>query len=314
MIPDFVIALPAWGRSYVDLCTRFTIPALKAALARASRIRERNVRFIVHTDDPDRMAEALFEFEVHFYRVPPHPKPFHAFSIAHREAIQATPLGAVLMMMNADIVPSVESIEFAERRFAEGKKAIVSVAMRCDATSAAIPIGRPARDLLEFFWRNRHPIAEDSIWGTGRTMLPTNLFFVGDGSVVLHCFHLYPVLLIKDRALGFSVTIDDDLLRAYQPHEWTIAANREVAFLELSPPAKQFNRGPVLTVPNFMALGRSFTPFHVDLFRTPIRILGESDVPIAREVVAQISAGCLDLYRRRGRTIGFRPWQPRPPR
>ena len=298
---SLVIALPVWGRAYVDLCVRYVIPALRIAIDRGARVFRRDVRFIVHTDEPQRIAEALVEFEAHFYAVPVFPNPYHAFAQCHRDAIAAAPLGSVLMMLNADIVVSAEAIEVAERAFLAGAKALVAVAMRCRSDVGGVPVGAGGRAMLEWFWKNRHPIATDCLWGTGRTMLPTNLFFERGDNVVLHCFHLYPVLLIKDRELAFGVTIDDDLLRSYQDSEVAFVTDRECAFLELSSPSKGFRSGAPLSVAGILALGRSFSPRHVSLFRRQVRIIGEEPIEGVDGIVGEIASGCLALWHHRER-------------
>lgn len=292
------ISLPAWGSEYVDLCTRYVVPALARAIERGARVNPREVRLIVHTDEAERFAKPLRDFEAHFYPVPQGENRYRSLSECHRQAIALAPYGSALMLLNADIVPSIEAVEFAERAFLTGKKAIVSVAMRARADAAGVPIGASATALLEWFWRNRHPIATDCIWGTGRTNLPTNLFFERDGNVVLHCFHIYPLIMVKDRELVFRQTIDDDLLAGFREHECAFATNRECAFLELSLPSKGCGSGELLSLQKMISHGRYFQQRHVDIFRRQFRIAGDGPVPDAAATVAQIAAA---LFSRRGR-------------
>jgi hypothetical protein len=298
MSAPLVISLPAWGADFVDLATRYVAPAAKLAIERGARVNRRDVLFIVHTDAPERFAEPLRDFEAHFYALPRLANRYQILSECHRQVMAAAPHGAAIMLLNADIVSSIEAIEFAEHCFAAGRKAVVTVAMRARSDALDVPIGAGARDMLEWFWRNRHPIATDCLWGTGRTNLPTNLFFESGGNVVLHCFHSYPIVLIKDRALSFRQTIDDDLLAVFRENECAFATERECAFLELSSPTKEFGSGDPLSVQKMMTHGRYFQQRHVDLFRRQIRITGDEDVPGSAALVAQIAAG---LASRRGR-------------
>lgn len=296
---DLVISIPTWGDAYRELTLRHTIPSVLAAIERGRRTRGRRVSFIVHTDRPQDFARPLRDFDALFCRVPRYGNQYHGLSDCHREAIHATPPGAALMLLNADIVASQESIEFAEQQFAGGRRAIVSVAMRCRSDARDVPIGLSASPALEWFWRNRHPIATDCLWGTGATTLPTNLFFEDGPNVVLHCFHLYPIVFVKDRSLAFGVTIDDDLLKNFHFSECAFATDRQCAFLELSQANKEFKSGAPLSVAGILAMGRSFSPRHIELFRRQIRIKGADPVPFAEPIVSDIATGYLSLWNRR---------------
>lgn len=277
MVADLVIALPAWGSHYVETAIRYTIPAAKAAIARRAPGRKPPL-FIVHTDSPRYFAEPLREFETWFFDVPPGSS-FAALTYAHADALDNAPSGATVALLNSDIVVSVEAFAFAEAIFDHGFRVLASVGVRSLVGVEPPPIGATGRHLLEWCWRNRHPITEDSVWGRGKTHLPTCLFYETAGNVVLHCFHLCPVLLRKDRALSWRGTIDDQLIGCYPPNEVFVPLDREVGFAELSPSWKVFHSGARLTHDAVSAFWkRRFRFEHLRNFKHAIRVAGDGSV------------------------------------
>lgn len=273
------ITIPAWGAHYVDTAIRYTIPGVVFALEHARY--QGPVRFICHTDAPDRLKRALAGYECETRRVPLVAKSNGCLALAeaHREVLREAPAGTAIALLNADIVMSRETFTFASFVFDRGQKVIASVGVRSLVGRELPPIGADARALLEWVWRNPHSITQECVWGRGRTHLPTNLFFEANGNVVLHCFHLCPVLLVKDRDLAFKGTIDDDLLANYANAEIYVPLQRECAFAELSPASKKFGLVGPLTVDFVATFGmRRFTKPHCRMFKHAIRILGDGPV------------------------------------
>lgn len=295
MTRSLTIAIPAWGAHYVDTAIRYTIPAVVSALDHVSY--GGPVQFVCHTDAPERFMQALPGFDVETRPVPPSaiPNGFNGLTDAHREVLRDAPVGGAIALLNADIVVSREVFGFAnDVVFDRGQKVIASVGVRSLIQREPPPVGADARTLLAWSWRNRHPITEDCVWGRGKTHLPTNLFFDDrKGNVILRCFHLCPVLLVKDRDLSFQGTIDDDLLANFTEDEIYVPLARECAFAELSPVTKKFRQAGRLSVDFIVAFGkRRFSAAHCRMFEHPIRILGDDpvDQAPALEISRQLAA------------------------
>jgi hypothetical protein len=278
-VRDIWIAVPAWGAHYVETAVRFTVPAAFAALSEAG-VRG---RFIVHTDAARPFLDVFsgrgHELDIHAMPREAVPNGFHGLTVAHRQVLKAAPTGSIVALLNADIVVSREVFCFAGAVFDSGKRVVASVGHRSLIADEEPPIGASARELLDWCWRNRHPVAEDCVWGRGRTHLPTVLYFEEGGSVVMHGFHLCPVLLLKEREHNFQGTIDDDLLAAYGEDEICVPAEREIAFAELSPREKFFRSAQPLSVPVVTAFGvKRIQPAHLRSFRHAIRVTGDGPV------------------------------------
>lgn len=264
------VVIPAWGPHYVDMATRYTIPAVLAAL------NGRQARFIVYTDGRKRIEPLLHDAEYH----PPPDAGFPGLKLAHSGAIQLAPNGATVLLLNSDIVISREAFDVAERVFHGSARVIASLGVRSLIAQEQPPIGGSAAEVFDWAWRNKHPITKDCIWGTGKTSIPTTIFFEERGSVSVRCFHLHPFFVLKDRTLKFNGTIDDDLMCRYGQHEIYVARDLEIGFAELSPISKMFaSRAPIMieNVTDF-ARRRKFVPQHVNNFSHTIRIVGDGPV------------------------------------
>lgn len=286
----WVIGLPAWGEWHIGICLRYAVPSLQAALAQGDA--GRDVQFIVHTDQPDRMTAALDELgEVECYPVPG--EGFPAFAQSHREVIALTPDGSNLLLHNADVIVSRETFAFAERVFAEGFRAVASVAHRC-APGNGPPIGACAAEVAAWHCANRHPIAVDCMWDTGKTRMPTNLFFERKWTTVLHCFHLGPTIVRKDaaREWSFANSVDYDLLDRFAQSEIYVVTDLEYATIEISPLTKMFATGRAMNVQTVADFGaRRFTKRHLWLGRHQILVRGDRaavDSTPAHEIIAEI--------------------------
>jgi len=293
------ISIPAWGKTYVDIATRFTIPAVFASLA-AGGMRE-PANFIIHTDDQDRFKTALCGHNL-IFRALAEPRPTQAqnwpvFKAAHRDAMAITPKGAILTLLNSDIVVSRETFGFVSDVFESDKIRVIASSGGIRATlcdTSAPPIGASAVDLNAWIWANKHSIIQECIWGKGRSGLPTVLFFEhDDGGVSMHYFHLVPMFMIKDdRSLSFKGTIDDDLLGCYGDDECFFVSDKQMAFAELSPASKVHSVGQLLTVDVMMNFWKDrFLPCHLRNFRHRISVLGnpQNTHPAADEIIMKLS-------------------------
>jgi hypothetical protein len=217
-----------------------------------------------------------------------------AFMQAHRDAINLTPQGAICCLFNADIVPSVETFGVIGAALESGeRKVAISVGIRTLLDGNECPIGADAETLSRWIWAHRHQITDDCIWGTGTTRHPTILFFNHpNGSVSMHCFHLTPMFILKDRPLMFKGTIDDDLLGHYRDKDLMFLSDRACCFAELSYAWKGHARGVPLSVEGVTDFGRrKFRPAHVRNFRHRFRVLGNPSAnhPAADQIIAALS-------------------------
>lgn len=285
-VPMF-IACPAWGEYYVDLACRFTIPSVLASLGQTFD----DVTFLIHTDDETSFRRAIGEHKIKFMplaRMEPPPDKgkmprlpdnyWVAFKQAHKDAINATPHGGVVTLLNSDIVVSRECFAYVKAHLAADKKVIASVGIRTQIEdNEGPPIGASAHELFTWIWGHRHHITEECIWDHGRSQHPTILFFDdGDGNVAMYCFHLTPMFIKKDRALQFKGTIDDDLLMLYREDEVNYISGGEVAFAELSPNWKTHPFGRPLTVEHVLEFWskRAMRPHYLRNFKQRMRVLG----------------------------------------
>lgn len=238
----WLISLPTWGERCLETSITATIPSVRAAIDALGRPGH-EFGWLVHTDDAGAIGEALEGFDVEFRNVPRGKHNFESFIAAHKEAVAEAPVGGNLVLLNGDLVLSIETFACAQEVFDEGFCALATVGLRT-LPQGNPPIGADARTLSEWSWANRHPIAEESIWGSGRSRLLTVLFFVEGGNVVEFAWHLCPLVIRRDRRnLTFRSTIDDDLLIRFAEHEIFVVQNLECAVAEISPHDKQFGKG-----------------------------------------------------------------------
>ncbi len=284
---DWLIATPAWGERCVGLFVDKVLPAIKAAGARSGG----TLRFMIHTDDPKRIKQALEPFD---HRVIPLPKgdntPHVLLGECHRGAIAEAKQGECIAFINADMVPSVEVFEAAEKRFAEGKRMIIMAATR--TLGGDPPIGAKSADLLRWTMDNRHPMITECFWGTGRSNVPWAIYFQRGDDIVLHGFHLHPFAVLKDREIRFQrKTIDADLPDNFEQHEIHLVTSAdEAAFAELSPPASFLKLRDEITVESIAAWAKgSATARHRWFWGHRIAICGDGqeigDRQICKEVL-----------------------------
>lgn len=238
---QWVIVLPAWGEWYVSLCERYTIPALRAAIA----IMPAGQTFVFHvyTDAPERLEPLLSDLgAVEVRPVPYANRPFESFAETHRRTLQDVPRDACVVLLNADLVVSIEFLLFAMQAMAAGYKAVTTVGTRT-LPRGDVPVGANARALAQWAWRNRHPIVDDSIWGEGRSFFPSCLFFRNGENVAQHAFYQTPFVIRNDgRDLNFQRSTDDNLLDVFAEHEIFLVQDNEVSLAEVSPPDKTLGR------------------------------------------------------------------------
>lgn len=302
---ELFISIPAWGKLYVGLAVKHTIPAAVASLRAAGR----TATFLIHTDDREAFAGKLGGHSAKFFLVPgepggdreifvdPLPKThWVAFMAAHREAISLTPPDAILALFNSDMVVSIETFGFVDRVLGSAgrtaKRVISILGVRTLIDGNDPPIGVNARTLNAYIWAHRHKITDDNIVGRGSSMHPTQLFFEHGHEVTMHGFHHTPMFIIKDGALMFRGTIDDDLIGKYPDDSIYFVRDCEMSFAELSFGRKRDVSGELLTVDNAVKYwaARGLSPGHARNFRQRMTILGdpEKNHPYADQIMARL--------------------------
>ena len=293
MSRQLVIAVPCWGEWYRRL---FYGPVLRSHRAALQCLADEfqntvKVRYVVQTDEPVMCAARLGDMELTIIPAPAAAKqrnPMRAMTGTHEHAIRSAAMGDRVVLLNADMLVSVDAFAAVERQFRQGKKAVVA-----SGTRTAMPFWHPrpkaARDLHAWSMRNAHPITRSCYWGTGKCHLPWGVYFRENGSTVLRAFHLHPLAVFKDRELKFSGTIDMDLIDNYQHEEVHLVTDAdELALAEVSSPSKKLGDNPwPIDVGQILAWAvRGARPMHWWNFRHRIVIEGDANSVACDKVVA----------------------------
>lgn len=286
---NWLISVPVWGPKYVKTFVEEAVPALRAALAGFPEPH----RFLIHTNDPTRINAALAGFDVDIQPVSQKPT-YIALQEGHADAVARAKIGEAVVLLNADLVVSRNMFTSCAAHLDAGDLAIVLVGIRTDPKGNEVPKGAPARELLEWAWEYRHRIIQDLEWGTGASMLPTNLFFVKGHNVVVRGFHLHPIAILKTKDIPFKSTIDGDLLDHFARERIHVVVDPDdMSMLEISEPTRRFPVGRMLNPAAVAASMRSrASPLHKWLFthRIVIRGTGEGcgDDAISHAVLARL--------------------------
>jgi hypothetical protein len=289
---DWLVATPAWGERCVYLFINKVLPAIKAAAARSSG----KVRFLIHTDAPKQIKNVLAP-PLENHRVIPLPKgerTTHAMlGETHRAAIAHARQGECIAFINADMIPSIEVFEAAERRFAEGKRMIIMAATR--TLGGEPPIGANSADLLRWTMTNQHPIIRECFWGSGRSTVPWAIYFKRGDDIVLHGFHLHPFAVMKGiQDLSFvGKTIDRDLANNFKKHEIHLVTDAdEASFAELSPAAPLLKLDTMIDVELASRWAKkNANSYHRWFFRQRIAICGDGNDIGDGEICEEILQG-----------------------
>ncbi len=274
MTRTWMISIPVWGRPYVNTFITHALPSLRIAL---KQLRE-PYKLVIHTDDPHRIKSAIREIKCELYPVARQPT-YVALQMSHADAVARAKIGEVVVLLNADLVVSRNMFTSCAAHFDAGNKAIVLVGIRTDINGHYPPVGATSRKLLEWAWTNRHTIIKDLEWGSGTSLLPTNLFFTNNNAteVVMRGFHLHPVAIYKERDIPFKSTIDGDLLDHFKrEHIHVVVDPDDMSMLEISPSDKRFPiSGRKLSPSGVVASMRTrASPLHQWLFQHRIVVKG----------------------------------------
>ena len=236
MINDWVISLCAWGSNYHEKLLKVALPSINAALEYANI----SAQFYIYTDDEKALCGAYLRGDVEFRPVD-HAKEadhYRTYGNCDQTTLQTAPEDCRIAFLTSDIIVNLEFFANAEKRFAQGKRAIIGSAARTLAALEDCPIGLPARKLLDwsFSRERRHPVTEGCFWGRGRNLVAWCTYFEGPHGIVAHAFHLHPFAVVNDRVLYFNgVTCDLDLIDRFTHDELYVACDpEEFAFAEIS--------------------------------------------------------------------------------
>jgi len=284
----WLISVPAWGTRYIALATRLTLPSLAAALARTALPH----LVVIHTDDAAAFGPYPSGLNVEF-REPSDAAGYAKYYLAHQEVVASSRKGEFVSLLPGDCVVSVEFFVACERRFAQGKKAVATLGNRT-LSSTRPPIGAAARALMDWSLDNLHPISWENIWGSGKTMLPSIVYFMDAQSIVMHSFNYGIVAFAHDgRDMTFKFTHDHDLPGRFTRAEVHVVTDAdELAIVECSGAAKPF---PIQDVTFGVqdvadwARAQANSEWNRYFFAQPFVLWGE-DSGISRVPVAQILA------------------------
>lgn len=238
----WTISVPVWGERYWRIFAECAWPALRVAVTKL----DARVRFVLHTNALDKARALLADSDLEIRPVGDNPT-YVELQRGHADVLRTTPDGSPVVLLNADLIVSANLLTRCAEHLANGKQAVVLLGIRTPLGNERPPIGQPPRQLLLWAWTHRHQIIRDLEWESGRSMLPTNLFFARGGSVVARGFHLHPVMVVKRADVSFKSTIDGDLLDCYARESIHVVTDPDdCAMCEVSPPDRRF---PVRTAP-----------------------------------------------------------------
>lgn len=273
---NWLVAIPAWGQRCLDIFEKATLPAALAA----AKYSNSQIRFLIHTDNPARLALSMKGCEVEFRPVPVAGRdPHHKLGHANREAIAKAAPGECLAFINADMPGSTEIFGAAEQRFNEGKRLIMMAGTR--TIGGIPPAGARSADLLRWSVQHAHPAMTECIFGIGRSKMCSTVYFRRGEDVICHAWHQHPFALLMDRKVEFAgVTTDRDLQDNYKRDEIHLVTDaNESSFAEVSPPERVFGLGPapmnISTILAWATKHNASSPHHAWFFEHPIAICGD---------------------------------------
>lgn len=289
---DWLIAVPCWGASYREKFLIGILPSINAAL---SEIKGK-VRFIIHTDEREAFFNAKFSGSLDLRAQPEGVCLYTAFGNAHRDALKSALSGECVCFLTSDIVVSKECFLNAEKRFREGKRAILTTIARTISKPEDCPSGMASRDLLEWSFNREHDVTKGCYYEKGTNVVGWCTYFEGVHGTVAHCFHTHPFCVLNDRPLSFPITdttIDLSFIETCfdRSEIHVITDPDESSFAEISGDEKQPISGNVVGVGSIVSWAmHNTTDFQrwISTHRIVVRGTGEDhlDEEIWREVLS----------------------------
>lgn len=233
---SWLISLSAWTPHYRHKLRYVALPSINAALEHAIG----PIQFILHTDAPEEFADVHFAGEVELRKFEGRNGDgmYQSYGECDRMALESAPEDCNIAFLTSDIMVSREFFSASEKRFAEGKSAIVGHAARTLAAPEDCPAGLAARQLLDwsFSGERRHPVTAGCTFGKGHNLVAWCTYFQGTHGTIAHAFHMHPFAVVNNRTLWFNrETVDLDLLDRFERNEIYVACDpNEFAFAEIS--------------------------------------------------------------------------------
>lgn len=282
----WLISLPAWGEHYVKLAKQVALPSIAAALSHSSQ----SHLVVVHTNTPEEFHDCCG------LTIATRPLPtggrggWNEYPASQFEVCRMALTGDHVSVLPADCCVSREFFAECERLLASGKKVVASDGTRT-LSDEPPPIGASARELTNWAMEHLHPINRECFWSTGRSALPSVMYFADGENVVKHCFHLGPVgFRIAARNYRFEQSTDGAFMESFQPEEIHIAQSMDMALIECSPASKcmgllpgPYNKETVLGWAK-----SATTPIHRWMFQHPIIMRGKDtgrSQPVVKEIL-----------------------------
>lgn len=282
-----IISVPVWGGWYLRVFLTYTLPSIRLALKHAKA----EARWIIHTDHPVEIAEALAGEDISTRDVPSGRSHYESFGRGHAEALDAAADGEVVILLNADTIVSREMIGVVNKRFGGGKALLMCAGTRV-LESHDVPIGKPAAVLSAFGVRQFHPMLYDTVW-PARAVTSSGIHFREGGGLVLRAFHLHPLACLKDRALATGVTIDAGLADNYSEAETYIVTDPiEFAMVSITQDDRRFKVHPRADVADVLYWAKRAHPRHWWFLKHRIVLAGDgSEGSVERDIMEKILAG-----------------------
>ena len=235
---SWLIAVPAWGESYVEQFCAAALPALQRAIKALQKVRNIDVRLIIHTDQPERILAATSALRTHVCPVPAGASNFDRMSQAHREVIDAALLQDVVVPLTAGAVISEQTLVYCAGVLDDPQKKLVLCAVPRVLDERQIIDSGDAQALMDWGWAHRHPMVDDCTWPHGKSVDLSRVYFVSrDGRVCMHQCMPHPLAIRKDeRSICFTPTVDANLFMGYTPVEMhPVLGCEKLAVVKLTP-------------------------------------------------------------------------------
>lgn len=231
--------MPVWGERYERVFVRYTLPALLMAAKQLGG----DITLLLYADKPELAAEWAQFFPVKHYAVPGPDRAFMSLSQAHRHALSAPESYNRVVLLTSDMVVSANALAFCNRQMDLGKRCICVAAMRVTETDERPP-WEDSRRLLEWGWRFRHPMTEQSTWPHGVSYDIARMYFANAEHVVTRVCLPHPLAVTPmgpRRPLQFRPTIDVNLVNNFSLGDiYMVTSPEEAGVIELSPMDKEF--------------------------------------------------------------------------
>ncbi len=239
----WLITAPAWGDRHVGILCDKTIPAIRNAVAQTSC----QHLVVIHTDQPDRVKNALLGLNQHVRRLHNSSLWYERLSFGHRDTVLKAGPGDFVCFLASDMILSPNALVACEWHFRQGKRLIGINATRA-MDNIPIPEGMSSRELSAWAWDNRNPMTRESTYPDGHGTDWSRLYFESASGTDATCrmYLIHPLAIVVDQrvlSLKWMPTVDCRLADGYSPQETHIVTDPdELSVIELSPIDKGYGR------------------------------------------------------------------------